>query len=154
MGRCVRSLLQLLPILLAVTAAASATEITILALDSKTGEPLHGKKFCLTFSTDVRQGPLRQCGRTDKHGVATLQLPTPTPEKVWLAPDTNDLVPCYRTNQPIPVTVIETVGYAASGGWNNPSVKYLRSGAKDAKANTWSPHRFRTSNEALGSSAS
>jgi hypothetical protein len=107
---------RLVAILLVMTAAASAIEIKVLALDSKTGDPLHRKKFCLQFSTDVRTGPPTQCGRTDTRGLFTIQLPTPTPANVWSFPQTNDLVACYRTDQAVPVTVIETIGYVASGG--------------------------------------
>ncbi len=78
---------------------ASATDLKIVLLDSKTGRPMHSKLVCVVFpSTEpIVANQARMCSRTDGTGTATFRLPDSDPQTVKVELATNNLESCFRS---------------------------------------------------------
>jgi hypothetical protein len=82
---------------------ASAADLKIVLLHSKTGRPVHRKKFCISFSRNPKMSALDRpdapevCRRTDSSGTISVALPD-DPRIVWTYVHslTNDFVPCLK----------------------------------------------------------
>jgi len=83
-------------LLVALTSLGFAADLRVVVLDSKTGEPLHHKKACVTFRPSLPEPS--SCRLTDSAGTATFPVPIPSPPTVYISLLTNDLVSCFSAH--------------------------------------------------------
>lgn len=85
-------------VLLGLVHVANATDLKVVLLDSKTGQPMHSKLICVFFPVNdpIAVNQARTCQRTDNTGTATFRLPDTDPQTVKVELATNNLAPCYK----------------------------------------------------------
>lgn len=78
---------------------ANATDLKIVLLDSKTGNPMHSKLICVVFPVNdpIVVSQARMCSRTDSTGTATFRLPDTDTQTVKVDLASNNLEPCFRS---------------------------------------------------------
>jgi hypothetical protein len=94
----IKQIFAALFLLLGFVQVANATDLKVVLLDSKTGQPMHSKLICVFFlvSDPIAVNQPRVCQRTDSTGTATFRLPDTDTQKVKVELATNNLAPCYK----------------------------------------------------------
>jgi hypothetical protein len=93
---------------------ALGVDLKLLLLHSKTGRPVHGKKFCVSFSRGPDVANFQEtCGRTDPQGTMIVALPKDSTDQ-WahISSRTNDFLPCFA-HQPFATTELAKTGVIA-----------------------------------------
>ncbi len=96
--------------------SAHATDLKVVLLDSKSGQPLHDKTVCISFHPDPRGSGYDKadaCGKTDHAGAFTVAAPRQDVEQLQVWSRTNDLTHCFDASQKFSTAEIISNGIVA-----------------------------------------